>query len=89
MRAAFNPRNIHYAPRASYKFQFGVGAVLIAVGHTVGQYIEEQENNRMTRFRDKSALYGSEKGPDDQPSWGCKDEDFKWNFSKWPRSWWY
>lgn len=84
-----NPRNIHFAPRASYKLQFGAGAVFFVVGWTIGKYIEEQDNNRMTRFRDKSALYGSEKGPDDAPSWGCKDEDFKWNFSKWPRSSWY
>ena len=84
-----NPRNFEYVPSASYKLQIAWLALLLPVAFTVGEYIEQQEFNRMTRFRDKSALYGSEKGPDDEPSWGCKESEFKWNFSKWPRSWWY
>ena len=28
------------------------------------------ESHRMSRFRDKSALFGKELGPNDPPSWG-------------------
>ena len=35
---------------------------------------------RMTRFRDKSALFGGRKGPDDEPTWG--DKEYKWKFSE-------
>ncbi len=34
----------------------------------------------MTRFRDKSALFGGRKGPDDEPSWG--DKEYKWKFAE-------
>ena len=84
-----NPRNIEYFPRVSYKSQIFWGAVMLAVSYVAGNYIERHEMNRMRRFRDKSALFGSEKGPNDEPSWGDKESDIKFQFSKWPRSWWY
>uniref|UniRef100_E2J7F7 Putative NADH dehydrogenase n=1 Tax=Triatoma matogrossensis TaxID=162370 RepID=E2J7F7_9HEMI len=40
-----------------------IGALL------VGKYLDDQETLRMTRFRDKSALYGRTLGPDEKPSW--------------------
>jgi hypothetical protein len=33
----------------------------------------------MTRFRDKSALFGGRKGPDDEPSWGEKEYRFRFS----------
>ena len=84
-----NPRNIKFSPQVPYKVQAAYGIFAVVVFGSLGEYVQKQEVNRMTRFRDKTALYGSEKGPDDEPSWGCKEKDFKWNFSQWPRSWWY
>lgn len=84
-----NPRNIQFYQRVSYKAQTFWGIVVIGTASIAGAYLERQEINRMRRFRDKSALYGSEKGPDDEPSWGDKESDIKFQFSKWPRSWWY
>ena len=84
-----NPRNIEFAPSTSYKSQTFWFIVVMAASGFAGHHLERQEINRMRRFRDKSALFGSEKGPDDEPSWGDKEEDIKFQFSKWPRSWWY
>ncbi|XP_076287005.1 NADH dehydrogenase [ubiquinone] 1 beta subcomplex subunit 1 [Lasioglossum baleicum] len=36
---------------------------------TVGWYIDRSESLRMTRFRDKSALFGRELKPGEPPSW--------------------
>merc|ERR1719458_1689960 len=58
-----------------------------APGIPLGLYLEHQDINRMTRFRDKSALFGKEKGPDEEPSWG--DKEYYWKFSQWKRTWWY
>lgn len=35
----------------------------------VGWYIDRCESERMTRFRDKSKLYGRELKPGEAPSW--------------------
>ena len=87
VRAGLNPRNINYFYQPSYKVQIAQALLVFAIGIPGGNYLERQEQNRMSRFRDKSALYGTEKGPDDEPSWG--DKEYIWQFSKMPRSWWW
>ena len=87
VRAALNPRNIAYVYTPSYKVQFAGLAFAFGVGWPLGRYLDRQDKNRMSRFRDKSALFGKEKGPDDEPSWG--DKDYYWKFSQWKMSWWY
>ena len=87
IRAALNPRNIAYIYTPSYKVQIVMLAFALGAGWPIGRYIEAQDRNRMTRFRDKSALFGKEKGPDDEPSWG--DKEYNWKFSQWKTSWWY
>ena len=84
-RAAFNPRNFVYNPPAPYSMQFAGFFFALTVSYFVGDYLDRQEQNRMTRFRDKSALFGKELGPDDPPSWG--DKEYKWNVSKWNTKW--
>ena len=74
-----NPRNIQYITPPSYRVQALVLTICLS-GAYFGHYLEKQEVNRMTRFRDKSALYGGNKGPDDEPSWG--DKTYKWRFSE-------
>jgi len=39
------------------------------LGFFIGKYLDDQETLRMTRFRDKSALYGRELKEGEQPSW--------------------
>ena len=87
LRAAMNPRNVQYHYFPTYKVQSFWAAVVLATGIPLGLYLEHQDVNRMTRFRDKSALYGKEKGPDEEPSWG--DKEYYWKFSQWKRTWWY
>jgi hypothetical protein len=87
VRTALNPRNIEYLYTPSYKIQAVMFASVFGFGWPIGRYLEEQDQNRMTRFRDKSALFGKEKGPDDEPSWGAKE--YYWKFGKWERKWWY
>ena len=84
--AAFNPRNFVYNPPAPYSMQFAAFFVSVGLSWVGGNYLEHQEISRMTRFRDKSALFGKELGPDDPPSWG--DKEYKWNVSQW-NTWWY
>lgn len=38
-------------------------------GFFIGKYFEDKETERMTRFRDKSALYGRERAPGEKPTW--------------------
>ncbi|XP_059609464.1 NADH dehydrogenase [ubiquinone] 1 beta subcomplex subunit 1 [Phlebotomus argentipes] len=38
-------------------------------GFCIGWFLDYQETLRMTRFRDKSALYGRELAPGEQPTW--------------------
>ena len=74
-----NPKTINYIRAPSLIVQAGVYAFCLS-GAALGHYLEKQEANRMTRFWDKSALYGGLKGPDDEPSWG--DKEYKWKFSE-------
>ena len=67
-----NPRNIQLPGRGAlgYPAQAMVVGVLWGVGLYAELYFLRKEAHRMTRFRDKSALFGKVKGPDDPPSWG-------------------
>lgn len=44
-------------------------AVLPLIGLGIGHFLDKKETERMTRFRDKSALYGRKRNPNEQPSW--------------------
>lgn len=93
LRAAINPRNISLNPNnPSYKEQFFWAGIVLVGGWAAGTFIDREDQNRMVRFRDKSALFGKEKGPDDEPSWGDKiagdSREYYWNFSKWEKKWW-
>ncbi|XP_067012202.1 NADH dehydrogenase [ubiquinone] 1 beta subcomplex subunit 1 [Anabrus simplex] len=46
-----------------------VWAILPATGFCIGWFLDRKETERMTMFRDKSALYGRELGPGEAPSW--------------------
>lgn len=39
------------------------------IGFFVGRWLDQVEDERMTRFRDKSALYGRVLAPGEKPSW--------------------
>ncbi|XP_076649129.1 NADH dehydrogenase [ubiquinone] 1 beta subcomplex subunit 1 [Halictus rubicundus] len=41
----------------------------VGVAGTIGWCIDRSESLRMTRFRDKSALFGRELKPGEPPSW--------------------
>lgn len=43
--------------------------VLPLAGYAIGTYLDRKETERMTMFRDKSALYGGIRKPEDPPSW--------------------
>ncbi|XP_046734486.1 NADH dehydrogenase [ubiquinone] 1 beta subcomplex subunit 1 [Diprion similis] len=43
--------------------------VVPLTGYAFGAWIDRQETLRMTRFRDKSALYGRTLAPGEPPSW--------------------
>nr|BAN21336.1 unkown protein [Riptortus pedestris] len=44
-------------------------AIFPITGYLIGKWLDDQETLRMTRFRDRSALYGRTLGPGEQPSW--------------------
>ncbi|XP_015171491.1 PREDICTED: NADH dehydrogenase [ubiquinone] 1 beta subcomplex subunit 1 [Polistes dominula] len=44
-------------------------ALIPLTGFIFGSYLDRQENLRLTKFRDKSALYGRELAPGEPPSW--------------------
>uniref|UniRef100_T1I695 Complex I-MNLL n=2 Tax=Rhodnius prolixus TaxID=13249 RepID=T1I695_RHOPR len=54
---------------AGLSFVQYVALTLPVAALLVGRYLDNQETLRMTRFRDKSALYGRTLGPDEQPTW--------------------
>lgn len=39
------------------------------IGYAIGWFLDRKETERMTLFRDKSALYGRQLQPGEQPSW--------------------
>lgn len=54
---------------AGLSFVQYVALTLPVAALLVGRYLDNQETLRMTRFRDKSALYGRTLGPGEQPTW--------------------
>ena len=67
-----NPRNIHLPARhpLSYPAQFAIGLGLLGIGLWVDRKLVLLEHHRMTRFRDKSAMFGKVKADGEPPSWG-------------------
>ena len=58
--------------------------VFIVVTVSIGKYLDDQEQNRMSHFRDKSALFGGiNPDPENNPSWGIPWKDYKWKVSEW------
>lgn len=43
--------------------------ILPVIGYYTGDWLQGMEDERMTKFRDKSALYGRELAPGEKPSW--------------------
>lgn len=63
-----NPRQINYRPQ---KVPQLVGVTILSFGaFLIGAYIDHQEVNRRTRFRDKSMMHGKPKAEGEAPSWG-------------------
>ena len=72
-----NPRNL--AVRTNAPLPFQVGAFLFTLSALgLGMYIDRVEAYRLTRFRDKSMLYGKPKAEGEAPSWGGE----YWTFCK-------
>ncbi|XP_055710481.1 NADH dehydrogenase [ubiquinone] 1 beta subcomplex subunit 1 [Phlebotomus papatasi] len=46
-----------------------VWIALPLTGWAIGSFLDHKETLRMTRFRDKSALYGRQLAPGEKPSW--------------------
>jgi NADH dehydrogenase (ubiquinone) 1 beta subcomplex subunit 1 len=46
-----------------------VYALVPMSGFMLGWWLDRKETERMTRFRDKSALFGRELKPGEKPSW--------------------
>ncbi|XP_055683885.1 NADH dehydrogenase [ubiquinone] 1 beta subcomplex subunit 1 [Lutzomyia longipalpis] len=46
-----------------------VWALFPVAGYCIGAFLDHKETLRMTRFRDKSALYGRQLAPGEKPSW--------------------
>ncbi len=77
-----NPRNFRVANAAPWYVQVG-GLALAWSAMAFGAWLDRVEQHRMTRFRDKSALYaGANPDPENNPSWGPKG-DYPYNYSKW------
>lgn len=65
-----NPRNLSIRPQPGLA-QNVIGLSLFLVFGLYGEKLYwKTESWRMTRFRDKSAMFGKELGPNDPPSWG-------------------
>ncbi|KAL9880894.1 NADH dehydrogenase (ubiquinone) MNLL subunit [Glossina fuscipes fuscipes] len=46
-----------------------IWGVLPLIGFAIGHFLDKKETERMTMFRDKSALYGRAEGKKGPPSW--------------------
>lgn len=46
-----------------------IGITIPAIAVWAGHWFDRQEDLRMTKFRDRSALYGRELKPGEKPSW--------------------
>jgi len=50
-------------------WEYFVIAIPITIGTLFGKYLDDQETERMTLFRDRSALYGGMVREGEKPSW--------------------
>lgn len=50
-------------------FEYFVVAVPLTIGALFGKFLDDKETERMTLFRDKSALYGGMVRQGEKPSW--------------------
>jgi len=50
-------------------FDYFLVAIPIAAGTLFGKFLDDQETERMTLFRDRSALYGGMVKQGEKPSW--------------------
>lgn len=48
---------------------YGTTFGLFGVVFSIGAFLDRMEAERMTRFRDKSALFGRQLAPGEPPSW--------------------
>ena len=78
-------RNIgEFVNERSFWSQIARIVPFIIVTCSIGRYIEVEEQNRMSKFRDKSALFrGLNPDPENNPSWGYPYKDYKWKISEW------
>jgi hypothetical protein len=61
---------------------FCMFAFSMIVGCGSGRWLDKQEENRMVRWRDQSALYkGYNTDPLNNPSWG--EKEYKFRISEW------
>jgi len=61
------------------------GVVLIAAAMYAGKYFDDLEQDRMSKFRDKSKLFaGINPDPENNPSWGRPTKDMQgYRTSEW------
>jgi len=64
-----NPRAIYWPTRAPTWAQLLIAIPIYTFGFTYEWFNWRNESWRMTRFRDKSALFGCDR-TDENPSWG-------------------
>lgn len=77
--AKFHPRSITAEPVPSNLNLAGQFVIACGIVYS-GYYLDSQSHNRLTRFRDSSALYkGINPDPENNPSWG--DKEYKWKFT--------
>ncbi len=74
LRHGTNPRNVNLhnllvEKYPSHLYHWACFSLVTAV-FGIGHYLEQVQLDRMSKFRDKSAMFGKDLGPDDPPSWG-------------------
>lgn len=52
-----------------YLFNSYIPLIFPITGFIIGAYLDRYDDLRLVKFRDKSALYGRELAPGEQPSW--------------------
>jgi hypothetical protein len=79
-----NPRNLAYIPPLPRWHQV-MSLIGFMCAGAFGYWLDRQENNRATLFRDKSMLFrGLNKNAEENPSWG--DKEYHFRFSEWKQS---
>ncbi|GLH01760.1 AGAP000849-PA-like protein, partial [Gryllus bimaculatus] len=69
----YEPVDIYFKKRTMAIFgitaRMAIMSLLPLTGFGIGCYLDHKETERMTMFRDKSALYGRVLKPGEAPSW--------------------